>query len=97
MCDSYEGVMIDGPFFITPHAVARYQERVDRRCTKEEAFARIAECARSARFAKALPNKDGQRCEQWRGKKPEALRLIIVYDGDPAKLPAIVTLKKSTQ
>lgn len=88
--------MIDGPFFITPHAVIRYQERVDRRCTKEQAFANLCECARTARLAKALPDRDGHKCEQWRGKKPAALRLTVVYSDEPGALPAVVSVKKAT-
>jgi hypothetical protein len=88
--------MIDGPFFITPHAVRRYQERVERDCTKEYAFARLVECAQKARFAKALPDKNGRKCEQWRGPKPAALRLTIVYSDDPSKLPAMVSVKKAS-
>ena len=86
--------MIDGPFFITPHAIERYQQRVDVSCNPKEAFEALLRISRAARFAKELPPRNGVKCEQWRGPRPDRIRLIVVQD---ARGPAIVSVKKGTQ
>lgn len=64
--------MIYGRWFITPHAVARYRERI-RRCSYEEARAALvalSECAHLVRV-------DEEGVEHWRGPRPLRLRLRV--------------------
>jgi hypothetical protein len=83
--------MIEGPFFITPHAIERYQQRVDVSCNRKEAFDALLRISKVARFAKELPPRNGVKCEQWRGPKPDKIRLIVVHN---ARGPAVVSVKK---
>lgn len=75
-----------GRFFITPHAVARYRERVHRGISYERALCEIIEQSNLAHYVKNY--NTGQ---YWRGPKPMRIRLIVA----PAKdndLPHVVTI-----
>jgi len=85
---------VTGRWFVTPHAVNRYIERVDRKLSYDDALAHIIKDSELARFVRQLPDKDGIRVELWRGKRPHRVRYTIV---DSTPLPIVVTLKKGTQ
>lgn len=65
--------MISGRWFVTPHAVHRYQERVRRGLTYEQALAELINAAESARFVR--DTRDG--LQLWRAGKPTRARLIV--------------------
>lgn len=75
-----------GPFFITPHAVNRYRERVHRGISYERALGELIEQAWRAHYV-----KDYHAGQYWRGPKPMRLRLIVAPStGD--ELPQVVTV-----
>jgi hypothetical protein len=78
-------VTVSGRFFVTPHAVARYQERVHRGISYERALGEILEAAERAHYV-----KDYNGGQYWRGPKPMRLRLLVnnAIEG----LPQIVTV-----
>lgn len=79
--------MIDGPWFITPHAVQRYIERCRPRASYEEALHELVELSRGAVRKKTLESG----AELWRGPKP--LRLRMVVDRGNGGAPQLVTVR----
>jgi hypothetical protein len=77
---------IDGPWFITPHALERFVALVGTTGERERDIARVACDAKRAHRVKGT--RDG--CEIWRGPKPLRLR-FIVGPGEGDK-PALVTV-----
>jgi hypothetical protein len=65
-----------GPWFVTPHAVQRYIERVDSSLSYEAALGRIISDSVNAHCVKKLD--DG--AELWRGPKPRRLRYVVSPD-----------------
>lgn len=79
--------MITGPWFITPHAVRRYIERVEPGATYEQALARLVEWSRVAR-----PNKWIGNILQFRGPRPLRCRLRVAFGN--AGAPQLLTVLK---
>lgn len=80
--------MIDGPWFITPHAVHRYIERVDPHATYEDARAVLMSWAKVAR-----PNRwVSDTVLQYRGPRPLRLRLRVAHTKTGA--PQLLTVMK---
>ena len=79
--------MIAGKWFITPHAVRRYIERADRRCTYEQALAELVRLSESARPIK----ETSPGVWLYRTGKPLRLRLTVSTVGPG--LPQLVTVK----
>lgn len=75
-----------GRFFVTPHAVHRYIERVHRGISYERALGEIIEAADRAHYV-----KDYNSGQYWRGPKPMRLRLIVA-NGSGGELPQIITI-----
>lgn len=65
-----------GPWFVTPHAVQRYIERVEPGLSYEVALGRIISDSAGAHRVKQLD----QGAELWRGPKPRRLRYIVSPD-----------------
>lgn len=78
--------MIAGRFFITPHAVRRYIERVRAGLSYEDALARLVTITEGAHRVREI----GDGVELWRGPKPERLRLRVSTRGPG--LPQVVTV-----
>jgi len=75
-----------GRWFITPHAVARYIERVDPRASYEVALARlIAESETATRVKEIEPG-----VALYRGRKPRRLRYRVAETGEG--LPQLLTV-----
>jgi hypothetical protein len=72
--------------FITPHAVARYIERVRPRLAYDEALRELVEIAKGAHAVKLLPTG----LWLWRGPRPLRLRLYV--GGREQGLPQLVTV-----
>lgn len=84
-----------GRWFITPHAVQRFRERV-RSCTYEEALATLVEWSTVATAVK-VPEQHDQivyfRGPNYRlddGKKRRGRRLRVSYSGD--RMPQLLTV-----
>lgn len=79
--------MIAGSFFITPHAVRRYRERVPGKSalTYEAALAELIRDLDCAHFVK---HQNG--VELWRGSKPHRLRYRVSRSFDGA--PQVITV-----
>lgn len=75
-----------GRFFVTPHAVHRYIERVHPGISYERALGEIIEAAAGAHYV-----KDYNSGQYWRGPKPMRLRLIVA-NGSGGELPQITTI-----
>jgi hypothetical protein len=87
------GPMIVGKWFITPHAVRRYIERVDHRATYDQALAELVRFSKVARPSKEI--KPG--IWLYRGGKPLRPRFMFSVsprraDGSPG-LPQLITVK----
>lgn len=68
--------MIAGRWFITPHAVRRYIERVRPGLDYEQALAEITEHSLTARRVKEI----APGIDLWRGAKPLRLRFRVAAD-----------------
>lgn len=79
--------MTAGKWFITPHAVKRYIERVDRRATYEQALADLVRFSEVARSIKEL----SPGVWLYRGGRPLRLRFTVAMGGPG--LPQLVTVK----
>jgi len=79
---------IAGMWYVTPHAVARYRQRV-RSCSRDDARAELIALSSRARFVRPL--EDG--CEMWRGPRrgPSGGLRLIVGPGE-GDLPALLTV-----
>lgn len=78
--------MIAGPWFITPHAVHRYIERVRPHLTYERALSDLIEESRRAHAVKEIQ----PGLWLWRGGKPRRLRFRVSVMGSGA--PQLVTV-----
>ena len=72
--------------WITPHAVQRYIERVDRRCSAGRARGILVAMLGEAHFVKIRAN--GQ--ELWRGPIPRRLRLLVSRQGNVMVLESVL-------
>lgn len=81
--------MISGEWFITPHAVRRYIERVDRFATYEQALEVLIGWSRVARPKKEI----APGVWLYRGPRPFRLRLRVSHNGGGA--PQLLTVLKS--
>jgi hypothetical protein len=84
--------MTAGKWFITPHAVRRYIERVDRSATYERALAELVRFSEVARPIKEI----APGVWLYRGGKPLRLRFRVAVDprrsdGSPGK-PQLLTV-----
>jgi hypothetical protein len=92
MGSSGQNARVAGKWFITPHAVRQYRERV-RECSYEEALADLIRLSEAAHFVRQAQGA----CEMWRGprkrvngKRTGGVRLFVgPGSGD---LPALVTV-----
>lgn len=75
-----------GAWFVTPHAVQRYRERVDPRASYEVALARLVAESRVARPVKEIE----PGLWLYRGSKPRRLRYRVSVAGGGA--PQLVTV-----
>lgn len=78
--------MIKGRWFITPHAVRRYIERVDRRASYDGALAALAEFSHVAHRVRRL----APDVWLWRGPRPLRLRFCVSEAGPGA--PQLITV-----
>lgn len=76
-----------GRWFVTPHAVRRYLERVRPGLTYEQALAEIIRESWRAR-----PVKPWGRAHLWRGPKPRRLRYIVAPAPRGRRLPVLITV-----
>jgi len=74
-----------GRWFVTPHAVARYRERVDPDLSYEEALGRIIRDSERAAYVR--PALDGR--EEWRS--PERVRYVVAPPNGSGPLPSVVS------
>lgn len=84
-----------GRWFVTPHAVRRYIERVDHRVAYRVALGALIHEGTQARFVKVVEytSATGQPVELWRGKKPRRLRFYVTQN--PGELrPTLITVLK---
>ena len=84
--------MTAGRWFITPHAVRRYIDRVDRYATYEQALAELVRCSERARCVKEI----SPGIWLYREGKPRRLRFRVAAakplpDGSPG-MPQLLTL-----
>lgn len=70
--------MIPGRWFITPHAVARYRERI-RRCSYAEALGDLVALSDRAHLVRV----DADGMEHWRGPRPLRLRFRVLPGTGP--------------
>jgi hypothetical protein len=78
--------MVEGPFFITPHAIDRYIERVRPGISRGQALRDLIEMSRGAHVVKEIE----PGLWLWRGPKPRRLRLRV-SSREPG-LPQLVTV-----
>ena len=85
---------IVGVWFVTPHAVQRYRERIDPRASYEEALEILAAESERARFVKLIPAGHGlPACALFKGRalaRKAYLRLLVGRNEDGA--PQLVTV-----
>lgn len=79
-----------GLWFVTPHAVERYRERVKhaRRLSYEQA---LAELIRASHTAKFKGTREGGAM-LFRGPKPLRLRFVVQPPPEPGALPQFITI-----
>lgn len=75
-----------GKWFITPHAVERYRERIDPRASYEVALARLIDESMSAKRVKEI----SPGVALYRGRKPRRLRYCVAEKGE--MLPQLLTV-----
>lgn len=82
---------VAGRWFITPHAVDRFRERVHwaRRFSYAKALGELINASERAHFVRILDSGK----ELWRGPKPMKLRLIVAPSATPGELPQLVTVR----
>lgn len=82
-----------GRWFVTPHAVRRYIERIDPSMSYERALGAIIQDGIKAHRIRSLPATETlATCELWRGPKPRRLRYYIFEMGGPG-LPVCATVR----
>jgi len=74
-----------GAWFITPHAVRRYIDRIAPHLTYEQALAELIHESERAHMVKVVED-----VEHWRGAKPRRLRFRVSRRG--AGLPQLITV-----
>lgn len=79
-------VMVAGRWFVTPHAVQRYRERIDPRATYDEALAYLIAASNRAHPVKEIE----PGLWMWREGAPRRLRYRVSTNGDG--LPQLVTV-----
>lgn len=78
--------MVEGEWFFTPHAVARYMERVH--CPSwDDAYRALIQESRKAHYVKTKPNG----VELWRGGRPLRMRYLVAKTGQ-GRLPVLLTV-----
>jgi hypothetical protein len=78
-------------FFVTPHAVDRYRERVHPGISYERALSEIIEASETAHFVKHYIDGEWHDAEYWRCSRSFGrLRLIVSRRG--GELPQIRTI-----
>lgn len=80
-------VAVAGPWFVTPHAVQRYRDRVHD-VSHEEALGALVDIAARAHYVRDLPSG----MELWRGPRPLRLRLRVARSTAPGELPQLLTV-----
>lgn len=75
-----------GRWFITPHAIRRYIEKMAPQASFDEALARLIQLSDSAHRVRAT--RDG--CAIYRAPRPSRIRLIVAERGPG--LPQLVTV-----
>jgi hypothetical protein len=78
--------VIAGRWFVTPHSVRRYIERVDRRATYEQALAALVSFSERARRVREI----SPGVWLYRGPRPQKLRFRVAEGG--AGLPQLLTV-----
>jgi len=78
--------MITGRWFITPHAVRRYVERVDPLANYEQALAELVRCSERARRVKEIE----PGVWLYREGRPRRLRFRVAENGNGA--PQLMTV-----
>lgn len=79
-----------GRWFITPHAVRRYVERIDPRASFEVALATLIDHGERARFLRATTGERGP-IEIWRGPRPRRLRFVVAPARSAEEKPQMLT------
>lgn len=77
---------------MTEHAIARYRERIDPRCDREQALEALIALSLEAREIRADELEDGRRIRKWRGRKPLRLRATTQDSEIPGALPCLLTV-----
>ena len=77
---------------MTEHAIARYRERIDPRCSRDEALEALIALSLEAREIRADEIEDGRRIRKWRGRKPLRLRATTQDPEIPGALPCLLTV-----
>lgn len=84
---------VRGRWFITPHAVKRYQSRICPGMTYEQAREDLIAESERAHFVRRGPGLPGvsDLAELWRGGKPKRMRFVVM-PADGSELPQLVTV-----
>lgn len=82
--------MIAGRWFITPHAVTRYRQRIAPHLTYEHALAELIRASQTAH--RCTPRHDVPGAWLWRGGRPLRLRFIVQERVPPGSLPQLLTV-----
>lgn len=80
-----------GRWFVTPHAVERYVERIEPGLTYDEALGRLVALSERAHFVREKVTVDFGRVEIWRGPKPTRIRCYVVPGGE-GEMDVLVTV-----
>lgn len=90
-----------GKFFVTPHAVRRYIERIQPDLGYEAALGEVIKLVEEARYIRPYANPGLPPGQLWRGPpvgprsandRRSRLRFVVVPNERPGYLPAIVTV-----
>jgi hypothetical protein len=77
---------------VTEHAIARYRERIDPRCDREQALEALIALSLDAHLVREEQFEDGRRIRKWRGRKPLRLRATTRESEIPGALPCLLTV-----
>lgn len=81
-----------GRFFITPHAVRRFIDRVRPEAEYHEALAELIRLGDEAHLVKQMVGERGDKIEIWRTAKPLRARLVVMPPLEPWQKQAVVTV-----
>jgi hypothetical protein len=81
-----------GRFFITPHAVRRYAQRVRPGASYNEALTDMVRLSDEARYVKTKTGSRGDVIEVWRTPKPLRLRLYVAPSRGRGLKSAVITV-----